>query len=222
MQPYHFHSHPPSARVSISLYPQDSFYLYIFYNSSPDRCKALAHCGLDLHNNFRVPLKASLRGTPQTMLICNKEMYAPNRKTETFHIHRMIIHLASTLGFSQKLPEITNADVKNPVMKRTLFAVRISKATHGTSTFNRGHGTLASRWGRMQVGHHAVCGGLPLWTRVPLNAITEWPRRSRQAGRRPRHASFPITPGQGAENICIARLCSSLNRVRISCPWSSV
>lgn len=45
-------------------------------------------------------------------------------------------------------------------------------------------------------------------THMPLNAMTAWPQCGQQAGRRPQHASFFITPGQGAENIYIVRLLS--------------
>lgn len=38
--------------------------------------------------------------------------------------------------------------------------------------------------------------------------MTAWPQGSQRAGRRPEHASFLITPGQGAENVFIARLLS--------------
>lgn len=38
--------------------------------------------------------------------------------------------------------------------------------------------------------------------------MTAWPQGGQRAGRRPEHASFLITPGQGAENVFIARLLS--------------
>lgn len=60
----------------------------------------------------------------------------------------------------------------------------------------------------MQVGHLAVCGRTSLLTRVPLNTMTAWPQGGQRAGRRPEHASFLITLGQGAENVFIARLLS--------------
>ena len=65
------------------------------------------------------------------MLISNKEIYAPNNKTENFHIHQLITHLAGiswiALERSQELLKNTYVNTKNIIFKGMLFATCISK-----------------------------------------------------------------------------------------------